>query len=295
MRPYIQLIRPKDWAKNLFLFIPVFFAGKIFSLNTITELIGGFICFSMIASSIYIINDYRDIEDDKKHPAKKYRPLASGIIKKSTGIVISFFLITIGFSGAWFLRDTFLLILLIYFLLNIGYSFGLKNIPILDIIIIAIGFVLRVKAGAVLAKIGLSEWLTIMIFLLALFMAIAKRRDDVLLKLSSGNEMRKAVKGYNLDFINTALSLTCAVIIVAYFMYTTSPEIVARHQTYRLYYTCLFVLAGIFRYLQLIYVQQDSQSPTKILYKDRFIQVAIILWVTSFYLILYVKDTTLFK
>jgi 4-hydroxybenzoate polyprenyltransferase len=183
----------------------------------------------------------------------------------------------------------------IYFFLNLAYSFGLKNIPILDIIIISIGFVLRVKAGAVIAKVGLSEWLTIMVFLLALFMAIAKRRDDVLLKLSSGNDMRKAVKGYNLDFINTALSLICAVIIVAYFMYTTSPEIVERLQTYRLYYTCLFVLAGIFRYLQLIYVQQDSQSPTKILYKDRFIQATILLWIISFYLILYVKDISIFK
>jgi len=188
-----------------------------------------------------------------------------------------------------------LFVLAIYFLLNLGYSFGLKNIPILDIIIISIGFVLRVKAGAVIAKVGLSEWLIIMVFLLALFMAIAKRRDDVLLKLTSGNDMRKSVKGYNLDFINTALSLICAVIIVAYFMYTTSPEIVARLQTYRLYYTCLFVLAGIFRYLQLIYVMQDSQSPTKILYKDRFIQVTILLWIISFYLILYVKDFAIFK
>ena len=178
----------------------------------------------------------------------------------------------------------------IYFVMNLFYSFGLKNIPILDIFIIAIGFVLRIKAGSVIAKIGLSEWLIIMVFLLALFMALAKRRDDVLLKLSSGSDMRKAVKGYNLDFINTALSLVCAVMIVAYFMYTTSPEIIKRLQTYRLYYTCLFVLAGIFRYLQLIYVQGDSQSPTKILYKDRFIQVTIILWIISFYLILYVKN-----
>ncbi|RZM20608.1 MAG: prenyltransferase, partial [Pedobacter sp.] len=119
--------------------------------------------------------------------------------------------------------------------------------------------------------------------------------DDVLLKLSSGTDMRKAVKGYNLDFINTALSLICAVIIVSYFMYTMSPEITERLQTHRLYYTCLFVLMGIFRYLQLIFVQQDSQSPTKILYKDRFIQASILLWIICFYIILYVKDITIFK
>ena len=294
MSAYIQLIRPKDWVKNLFLFIPVFFAGQIFNMETAINLLGGFICFSLVASSIYIINDYRDIEDDQKHPIKKTRPLASGAVAKAHAIIICVVFLLIGFTAAYFIRDKFMFVLAIYLMLNIGYSFGLKNIPILDIIIVAIGFVLRVKSGAIIAFIGLSEWLTIMIFLLALFMALAKRRDDVLLKLSLGTDMRKAVKGYNLEFINVALSLICAVIVVAYFMYTTSPEIKERLH-YRLYYTCLFVLAGVFRYLQIIFVQQDSQSPTKILYKDRFIQIVILLWVISFYSILYLKNITLFN
>jgi decaprenyl-phosphate phosphoribosyltransferase len=295
MKNYIQLIRPKDWAKNLFLFVPLFFAGLFFDGPMLLRLFAGFICFSLVASSIYIINDYRDIEDDRKHPVKKLRPLASGSVNKTTALTLAVIFLIAGFTGAWFIRDKFMFVLGIYFALNLLYSLGLKNIPILDIFIIAIGFVLRIKAGSIIAKIGLSEWLTIMVFLLALFMAMAKRRDDVLLKLSSGSDMRKAVKGYNLDFINTALSLICAVIIVAYFMYTTSPAIVNRLQTYRLYYTCLFVLAGIFRYLQLIYVRGDSQSPTKILYKDRFIQATIVLWIISFYLILYTKNVSIFK
>lgn len=295
MKEYIKLIRPKDWAKNLFLLVPVFFAGEIFNNQTLLNIILGFFCFSLVASSIYIINDYRDIEDDRLHPKKRTRPLAAGTVSKGAAITIcTLFLIT-GFTLAWFIRDKFLFVLAIYFVLNLGYSFGLKNISILDIIIIAIGFVLRVKAGAVIAHIGLSEWLTIMVFLLALFMAIAKRRDDVLIKQVSGTDMRKAVKGYNLDFINAAISLICAVTIVSYFMYTMSPEVVQRLGTHRLYYTCLFVLAGIFRYLQLIFVNQNSQSPTKILYKDRFIQLSIVLWVISFYMILYVKDFTIFK
>jgi decaprenyl-phosphate phosphoribosyltransferase len=295
MKNYIKLIRPKDWAKNLFLFVPVFFAGEFFNSQILLELLGGFVCFSLVASSIYIINDYRDIEDDRIHPVKKTRPLASGAIPKTSALILACIFLIAGFAIAWLIRDKFMFVLGIYFVMNLAYSLGLKNISILDIIIIAIGFVLRIKAGSVIAKIPLSEWLIIMVFLLALFMAVAKRRDDVLLKLSSGTDMRKAVKGYNLDFINTALSLICAVIIVAYFMYTTSPEIVNRLQTYRLYYTCLFVLAGVFRYLQLIYVHGNSQSPTKILYKDRFIQVTIILWVLSFYFILYVKNFTFFK
>ena len=273
-------------------------------------LILGFVAFSFIASSIYIINDYRDVEDDKKHPEKSKRPLASGAVSKPAAIVICLLLIAAGFGIAYFVREKFLFVLAIYFLLNLGYSFGLKTIPILDIIIVAAGFVLRVKAGAVIALIGVTEWLNIMVFLLALFMAIGKRRDDVLLKLSSGTDMRRAIKGYNLEFLNVATSLVCAVIVVAYFMYTMAPE--TQHRiaymgskpeegatsiggVYRLYYTCLFVLAGILRYLQIIFVQAASGSPTKILYRDRFIQASILLWIASFYLIIYMKDVTIFK
>lgn len=295
MKAYIQLIRPKDWAKNSFLFIPLFFAGEIFNTEILLQELIGFFCFSFVASGIYIINDYRDIADDQLHPVKRNRPLASGAVSKTTAIIICSLLIITGLAMAWFIRDKFFFVLALYFLLNIGYSFGLKNISILDIIIISIGFVLRVKSGAVIARIGLSEWLVIMVFLLALFMAMAKRRDDVLIKISSGNDMRKSVKGYNLEFINTAISLICAVILVAYLMYSMSPETMARLDTYRLYYTSLFVIAGVFRYLQLIFVQQDSQSPTKILYKDRFIQLCILMWVISFYIILYAKNITIFK
>ncbi len=295
LKNYINLLRPKDWAKNLFLYIPVFFAGQAFNVPVLLKILEGFACFCMVASSIYIINDYRDVEEDKKHPEKRKRVLASGVVNKNSAIVISILLFCAGLAWAWFIRDKFFFVLFIYFILNTGYSFGLKKIAILDILIIAIGFVLRVKAGAVIARIGLSEWLTIMIFLLALFLAIAKRRDDVLIKLNSGEEMRKAIKGYNLEFINIALSLICAVTIVAYFMYTMSYEVMMRLGTYRLYYTCLFVMAGILRYLQIIFVNSDSESPVKILYKDRFIQATILLWIISFYIILYMKHVTIFK
>jgi 4-hydroxybenzoate polyprenyltransferase len=292
---YLKLLRPKDWAKNLFLFIPLFFSGELFDWPIYPRLILGFVSFCCIASSIYIINDYRDIEDDKKHPDKSKRPLASGAVSKGTSIVLCILLILAGFGLAYFIREKFLFILSIYFFLNLAYSFGLKNIPILDIVILAIGFVLRIKGGAVILHIGVSEWLNIMVFLLALFMAIGKRRDDVLLKLSSGTDMRMAIKGYNLEFLNVVLSLVCAVIVVAYFMYTMSPEVLKRLGTYRLYYTCLFVLVGILRYLQIIFVQSASGSPTKILYKDRFIQISLLLWIASFYLIIYMKDVTIFK
>lgn len=292
---YLKLLRPKDWAKNLFLFVPLFFAGELRHWEEYPPLLLGFVAFCCMASSIYIINDYRDIEDDKKHPVKSKRPLASGAVSKTTAVVICILLILAGFAIAYFIKEKFLFVLSIYFFLNLAYSFGLKSIPILDIVIVAIGFVLRIKGGAVITNIGISEWLNIMVFLLALFMAIGKRRDDVLLKLSSGTDMRKSIKGYNLEFLNVVLALVCAVIVVAYFMYTMSPDVLQRLGTYRLYYTCLFVLAGIMRYLQIIFVQAASGSPTKILYKDRFIQITILLWIASFYLIIYMKDITIFK
>ena len=292
---YLKLLRPKDWAKNSFLFLPLFFGREIFNMSLLIPVCFGFIAFSCIASSIYIINDYRDREDDRKHPVKCKRPLASGAVSPSSALVICGLLIIAGFGLAWWIRDKFLFVLVIYFLINLAYSMGLKSIAILDIMILAAGFVLRIKAGSIISYIPLSEWIVIMVFLLAVFMAIGKRRDDVLLKLSSGLDMRKSVKGYNLELLNVLLALVCAVIIVAYFMYTMSPVTVAYMGSSRLYYTCIFVLAGIMRYLQIIYVSSDSGSPTKILYKDRFIQITLLLWIASYILILYTKDITIFK
>ena len=215
--PFFKLLRIKDWAKNLFLFIPLFFSGKLFEIPKIGLLIIGFFSFSFIASAIYIINDYRDIEDDRKHPEKSKRPLAAGTISKKTAIWTCIFLLLAGFvlSVVAEARLKFTFVLGIYFFLNLAYSLGLKAIPILDIFILAAGFVLRVKAGSVIAYIEISEWLNIMVFLLALFMATAKRRDDILLQMSLGQDMRKSVKDYTLEYLSSIMSLLCAVIIVS--------------------------------------------------------------------------------
>lgn len=292
---YLRLLRPKDWAKNLFLFLPLFFGREFTNVHKLAYLFLGFIAFCFIASSIYIINDYRDREDDRRHPVKCKRPLASGAVAPSAALVICGLLIIAGFGLAWFIREKFLFVLFIYFLINVAYSMGLKAIPILDLILLAAGFVLRIKGGSVISFVPLSEWIVIMVFLLAIFMAIGKRRDDVLLKLSSGIDMRKSVKGYNLELLNSLLAFVCAVIVVAYLMYTMSPVTIAYMGTTRLYYTTVFVLAGIMRYLQIIYVRSDSGSPTKILYKDRFIQVTLLLWIASYILILYTKNLTFFN
>ncbi|MDW7696042.1 decaprenyl-phosphate phosphoribosyltransferase (plasmid) [Flammeovirgaceae bacterium SG7u.111] len=290
----IKLLRPKQWVKNSFLFIPLFFAGELFQIQKLMSLAGGVLSFSLIASCVYIINDYRDIEADKKHPKKSERPLASGSVSKKQALIVLAICLLCGFGLAFMLKPKFLFILSIYFALNLGYSFGLKNISILDVIIVSIGFVLRVKSGGVLSEVAVSEWLTLMVFLLALIMAFAKRRDDVLLKLDSGREMRKVVKGYNLEFMNVTLAMLSAITIVAYLLYSLAANTFEKWGTHRLYYTCLFVIAGILRYLQITFVENNTGSPTAILYKDRFIQACLFLWIVSFYFIIYYPEIKIF-
>lgn len=293
---YLKLLRPTHWAKNGFLFIPLFFAGEIFNLHKLLPAFWGFLAFSLAASAVYVINDYKDLEADRAHPIKCNRPLASGAVSKPAALVLFAVCLLAAFSIAWFIKLKFLAVLGAYFLMNVAYTFGLKNVSILDILILAAGFVFRIKCGGIATDIAISEWLVIMVFLLALFLAVAKRRDDVLIKLQSGKDMRKAVKGYNLDFMNVMLAVVSAIIIVAYLMYTLAPETMIRFKTYRLYYTCLFVIAGLLRYLQVTYVESDTGSPTKILYKDRFIQATIVLWILSFYVILYLPtDKSFFQ
>ncbi|HWZ04746.1 MAG TPA: decaprenyl-phosphate phosphoribosyltransferase, partial [Mucilaginibacter sp.] len=289
MKYYIKLLRPKDWAKNMFLFIPSFFAGHFFVLQKMEILLAGFFAFCCMASSIYIINDYRDIENDRKHPVKSKRPLASGKVPVKIAIAISIFLVLAGAFLAWLANPDcwFLFILGVYYIMNLCYCFGLKNIAILDMIIVALGFVLRVKGGAIIINVESSSWLIIMTFLLALFMAIGKRRDDILLQDSSGTSMRKSLSGYNLSFLDTMLGLFSAIIIVAYINYTVAPDTIERLGTYRLYYSSLFVIAGIMRYLQVVFIKKQSGSPTEILYKDHFIQITIVLWIACIYVLLY--------
>jgi len=295
LKQLILLLRPKHWAKNLFLYIPLFFAGELFEINKLIQVTWGVLAFCLIASAIYILNDYKDIQKDQLHPIKRHRPLAAGKIAPAMAFVLMGLCILGGLMTAWLISGKFLFVLCLYLILNIAYSLGLKNISILDIFILSTGFVLRIKGGGSIAMVGISQWLMVMVFLLALFLALAKRRDDILLKQSSGLEMRNSISGYNLDFLNVSLSVVSAILIVAYLMYTLSPEAIIRLKTYRLYYTGIFVTAGLMRYLQLIYIEKDTGSPTKILYKDHFIQICIALWILSFYCILYFKDLHLFE
>ena len=287
MRPILKLIRPTHWIKNLFLLIPVFFAGSIFQIERLEIIVLGIIAFNLIASAVYIINDLKDIEVDRIHPLKKERPLASGAVSRSTATFILVIFLLSGMILSYLLNPIFLVLLGSYLLLNIGYSFGLKNIPIVDLFIVSIGFIIRIHSGGILSGVEVSHWLSIMVLLLSLFLVLAKRRDDLVLQISSHSVIRKTSSSYNLEFINACLTIFAAVIVVSYIMYTVSAETIAHFNSSYLFTTTVFVIAGIMRYLQITMVEQNSGSPTNILVKDKFILITILLWIISFYIIIY--------
>lgn len=283
---YWKLLRPKQYVKNTFLFLPLFFAQRFFETELLLLNSLGFICFCMVASSIYIFNDYKDIDQDRNHPVKRERPLASGQITPSTALPLLGVLCGLGLLGAFLLNQMFFLILLGYFVMNLAYSIKLKHIPILDVFIISIGFILRVFAGAKISEVPASMWIILMTFLLALFMALAKRRDDVLLA-HQGAQTRKSIDGYNLEFINAAMMLMAPVILVSYISYTISDEVMERFNSHYLYLTVLLVILGILRYLQVTFVENNSSNPTELLLKDRFLQLTLLAWVAAFMVLIY--------
>jgi decaprenyl-phosphate phosphoribosyltransferase len=285
----IKLIRVRQWVKNLFLFIPSFFAGHLFKTHELFLVFIGALAFSFVASGVYVINDYRDREADRLHPKKKLRPLASGEVKPTTAWVLIVALIGSGLLIAAALNQVFLYLLTGYLVLNLGYSFGLKHIPILDLFIVSLGFLIRVYSGGAIAGLEITHWLSLMILLLALFLILAKRRDDILIngKNKNGKVIRKSTQNYNLTYINSCVTLISAVTVVAYIMYTVSPEVTERFKSDYVFITTIFVIAGIMRYLQIVFVEKNSGSPTNIFIKDKFILSTIAGWIITFYIIIY--------
>lgn len=285
---YLYLLRVHHWVKNFFVFIPAFFAGTLLHYENMLLLAQGFASFCLVASSIYILNDYRDIEVDRQHPVKKNRPLASGSVSPSVALVLMVILMGGSLVWSWFLLPNFFYLVVLYLVVNIAYSLGLKNLSLVDIFLVSSGFLIRTIAGGVLIGVFISQWLIIMVFLLSLLMAFAKRRDDLVLANESGKVLRKSSAQYTVEYINTCLSLIAGIIMVSYIMYTLSEDVRQRIGENYLYITSLFVFAGLLRYLQIALVNNDSGSPTRILLTDRFIQVVIVGWILVFIVVLYI-------
>ena len=293
MKHFVTLLRPKQYIKNIFIFLPLFFMGQVTNIELFAKASLAFVAFSLSASAVYIFNDYEDIKDDRKHPKKKYRPLAAGTVSKNTALLLMIILFIIGFTLMAVISLKALVILSIYVILNILYSLKLKRIAVLDVTIIAIGFVSRLFVGSFAYEIQLTIWIVIMTFLLALFMALAKRRDDILIFLKSGNKTRKSIDGYNIQLVDGSMIIMSSVVIVAYLLYTTSQEIIEKFQSENLYLTTLFVIFGLMRYLQITLVEKNSGSPTEIILKDVIMQINLVLWISSFVWIIYITPINL--
>ena len=290
MKQIIALLRPHQWLKNLFIFLPLFFDRRFMDWQFLHLDIFAFLAFSFAASSIYCFNDIWDIEADKNHPKKCNRPIASGAVSKQMGYLLMVVCLIISFTFISLIdraNSSLYLIIGGYFFLNIAYCVLLKQIAIIDVFIIATGFVLRILMGKVAADTQLSHWIVMMTFLLALFLAFAKRRDDVVLFEGSGIKPRKNINRYNLSFLNQVISIIAAITIICYVMYTVSEEVIARLNSPHLYTTSIFVLLGMLRYLQLTVVDVKTGSPTKVLIKDHFVQTCVAGWIISFLIILY--------
>lgn len=294
MNNILKLIRPHQWLKNAFVLMPTFFGGSLLDPEDIRASVLTFLAYSFVASSVYCFNDINDIEADRRHPVKCKRPLASGAVSMGTAWMLMALMFVLAALMTALLGDRGHIlkvggVLLFYYILNICYCAKLKQYAIVDVCIVAFGFVLRVLAGGFATDITLSKWLVLMTFLLTLFLSFAKRRDDVLRMNETGEPPRKNTIRYNLTFINQAITITASVTLVCYIMYTVSPEVVARLGSDLLYLTSVFVLLGLLRYMQITVVDKKSGDPTKIMLRDRFTQLVVVLWALTFLILIYIK------
>ena len=277
--------------KNLIVLLPVFFGGALLHPSAIYAGLITALSFSFAASSIYCLNDIIDIEDDKHHPIKCNRPLASGAISIPQGYTLMLLMLILSMASTFLLYDHQLEtagVIAFYWLLNIGYCLKLKQYAIIDVCIVAFGFVLRVLAGGISTSIHLSKWIVLMTFLLMLFLSFAKRRDDVVRMNETGHAPRQNTIRYNLTFINQAITITSSVTLVCYIMYTVSPETIQNFHTDYLYLTSVFVLVGLLRYIQIAVVDKKSGDPTKVILLDRFTQLIVLAFGLAFLFIIYV-------
>ena len=285
----LKSLRPQQWIKNFFIFAAIIFSRNIFNMPLLLKAVIAFIAFCVLSSSLYILNDLKDLEEDKHHPIKSKRPLASGRLKKSHAILSFVILSSLGFILAVTLNRNFFIIALVYFILQIAYSFRLKHVVILDVFVIAAGFLIRVVAGGLAIEVSLSSWLLICTSLLALFLALGKRRHELVLLEEEASDHRPILEEYNPYFLDQLIAVVTASIVIAYCLYTVDAKTVAKFGTTNLLYTVPFVFYGIFRYLYLIHQKSKGGSPETLILKDKPLLIDIFLWIASAVFILYMR------
>lgn len=284
VKDWISLLRIRQYTKNGFVLAPLFFSFSFLNKTLLVNSVYGFFLFSIAASAVYIFNDIFDKKEDAAHPVKCKRPIASGAINTYAAAITAILLTLLCLFFSFTLHELFGYIVAAYIFINLLYSVALKKILILDLMIIAVGFVLRVYAGGFLIEVLPSTWLTLMTFLISLILALGKRRDDVMMKNETADVIHSYSDGYNIEMLNYSIVAIAGVVIVCYIQYTLSPEIINHfHNTY-LYFNIVFVIAGFLRYFQALFVKKGLSNPSEMILKDRFLQINIILWLCSFIL-----------
>jgi 4-hydroxybenzoate polyprenyltransferase len=286
-RLLLQTMRPKQWTKNVFVWAALLFDVKLFEVGPFTRTLLTFVLFCLISSAVYIINDLVDIEKDRRHPSKRTRPLASGALSPRPAIGAAAVIVLASLPLTLWLNRGLAPILYGYLVLMVAYSFWLKNIVIVDVLTIAMGFVLRVGAGVVVVEAErFSPWIYVCMILLALFLAIGKRRQEIVLLEDNSNDTRAILNEYNLRFLDEMLALVSSSTVMAYSLYTFSaPNLPSNHA---MMLTIPFVLFGLFRYLYLIHVKGETDPPDVVVLKDRPLQIDVALFGLMVFLVFYV-------
>jgi decaprenyl-phosphate phosphoribosyltransferase len=282
----LALVRPSQWTKNVFVLAPLLFAKRLGEVAAIVDILAAAIVFSLVASAVYVGNDWRDRHEDARHPRKGTRPLACGELDGRhallTGACCLLLAGAVGIGAA--LPLDFWLVIAVYVAVNAAYSLGLRHVELVDVLVIASGFVLRVLAGTLALEVPPSQFIVLSTGLLALLLAMSKRRTDLQLETAAD---RRSLTGYSVEFIDVALSALAASVIGFYALFTVSDYALERYHAPSLYLTTFFVATGVLRYLQVVLAHDSHGSPTEIALSDRFMQIVVAGWVVSFALLAY--------
>jgi 4-hydroxybenzoate polyprenyltransferase len=285
---YINLLRVPQWIKNFFIFVPLIFSKHLFTADYVKISLLGFVIFSLISSCIYIINDLLDIDSDRIHPKKKFRPIPANLISAKSAIIIAVILAAASFSLLPFTNLYFGIIVFTYFLITILYSIGLKNIVIIDVFTIAAGFILRILGGAFIINVEISSWLMLTTMFISLFLAVMKRRSELKQIFNQDiSNTRQVLAHYSSEFIDQMSTVTSAGVIICYAFYTVSQRTVMVFDTESLIYTTPFVVFGIFRYMYLVYIGKKGESTSEILLSDLPMILNIAVYLMTVILIIY--------
>ena len=287
IKPIIESLRPKQWTKNLLLFAGLLFSKSLFQVPLLVKATAGFFIFCFLSGAEYIVNDLLDLEQDRTHPLKSKRPLASGRLTPASAIIVVVVLAVAGLASSFLLDRGFGWIALIYFLLMLSYTFALKHVVMLDVIVIALGFVLRAVAGAAVIKVSISSWLLMCTTFLALFLVLNKRRHEMVLLGENATDHRKILGEYSPYLLDLMVTVVTAATVISYALYTTAVDTVQKFGTRNLLFTLPFVLYGIFRYLYLVHQKNMGGSPEQILVKDGPMIVNIFFYLITIGIILY--------